>query len=63
LLSERRRGAPYGLAGGKPGQTGENVLIREGKESPLPGKGSFELQTGDILSLRTPGGGGYGKKD
>jgi N-methylhydantoinase B len=40
---------------------GENVLIRDGVENRLPGKGSFEVETGDILSIRTPGGGGYGK--
>ncbi|MBN1147362.1 MAG: hydantoinase B/oxoprolinase family protein [Anaerolineales bacterium] len=62
LLSERRRFPPYGLAGGEPGQTGENVLIRDGEELPLPGKGSFELRAGDVLSIRTPGGGGYGKE-
>jgi len=61
LLSERRRLPPYGLSGGKPGQTGVNLLIREGKETPLPGKGTFELRKGDILSIRTPGGGGYGE--
>jgi N-methylhydantoinase B len=61
LLSERRRFPPYGLAGGQPGACGENRLIRNGEEHPLPGKGSIELQAGDILSLRTPGGGGYGK--
>lgn len=61
LLSERRRLAPYGLDGGENGTTGENILISSGAESLLPGKGSFELQAGDILSLRTPGGGGYGQ--
>ncbi len=61
LLTERRRYPPYGLAGGESGQVGENVLIRDGKENPLPGKGIVVLKAGDILSLRTPGGGGYGK--
>jgi N-methylhydantoinase B len=61
LVSERRRYPPYGLAGGKPGETGKNVLIRDGEEIPLPGKGSLYLQSGDILSVRTPGGGGYGE--
>ena len=60
LLSERRRFPPYGLAGGQPGQTGQNLLIREGEEIPLPSKGSIELKAGDVLSIRTPGGGGYG---
>lgn len=62
LLTERRRRGPYGLAGGSPGQPGENILMREGHEMPLPGKGTFELKAGDVLSLRTPGGGGYGEK-
>jgi len=61
-LSERRRFPPYGLAGGKPGMMGENILIREGKEIALPGKGSIDLEPGDVLSIRTPGGGGYGVK-
>jgi N-methylhydantoinase B len=61
LLSERRRFAPYGLSGGEHGKAGQNVLIRRGEESPLPGKGSLELSAGDVLSIRTPGGGGYGE--
>lgn len=61
LLSERRSTHPYGLAGGQPGASGENMLIRAGQEQPLPGKGQLELQAGDILSIRTPGGGGWGK--
>lgn len=60
LISERRKLPPYGLSGGEPGKVGKNVLIHEGKERPLPGKGSFELQSGDILSIQTPGGGGFG---
>jgi len=62
LLTERRLRGPYGLAGGEPGLPGENVLIHAGQEIPLPGKATLELKAGDILSLRTPGGGGYGKK-
>ena len=61
LLTERRRLPPYGLRGGAPGSIGENYLIRDGEETRLPGKGIFELQAGDILSIRTPGGGGYGE--
>jgi N-methylhydantoinase B len=62
LLSERRRFPPYGLYGGEPGKTGRNVLIRDGREILLPGKGSVDLRAGDILSIYTPGGGGYGVK-
>jgi N-methylhydantoinase B len=63
LISERRRLQPYGLAGGNPGQPGENALIRNDGEVRLPGKGTFELKEGDILSIRTPGGGGFGSGD
>jgi N-methylhydantoinase B len=62
LLSERRLIPPYGLSGGGSGQTGNNILIRQGEEISLPGKGTFELLPGDILSIRTPGGGGFGEK-
>jgi N-methylhydantoinase B len=60
ILSDRRKNPPYGLAGGEPGQCGENVLIRQGQEIPLPGKGTFDLEAGDVISIRTPGGGGWG---
>ena len=60
LLTDRRRTRPYGLAGGQPGAPGKNLLIREGKEIELPGKLTLELHPGEVLSIRTPGGGGYG---
>ena len=60
ILSERRRTAPYGLGGGEPGACGRNVLIRDGEEQELPGKVETRVQAGDVLSLRTPGGGGWG---
>jgi N-methylhydantoinase B len=60
ILSERRRSAPYGLRGGEPGASGRNVLVRDSEEQDLPGKVEIEVQAGDVLSLRTPGGGGWG---
>ena len=61
ILSERRRFAPYGLHGGHPGQTGENVLFRDGyEEVRLSGKEVLDVEPGDVLSIRTPGGGGWG---
>jgi N-methylhydantoinase B len=62
LLSDRRKIPTYGLNGGEPGQTGENLLIRKGEQIHLPGKGTFDLHPGDIVSIHTPGGGGYGVK-
>lgn len=61
LLTERRITRPYGVNHGKPGKPGKNCIIREGEIIQLPGKGSYELKPGDILSIQTPGGGGYGK--
>lgn len=56
LLTERRRHAPWGLAGGGPGAPGTNRL--NGAE--LPGKVSLPVQVGDRLTIETPGGGGWG---
>jgi N-methylhydantoinase B len=63
LLTERRAQGPYGSNGGQPGGPGKNVVLRAGEEISLPGKGSIDLQVGDVLSIRTPGGGGYGKSN
>jgi N-methylhydantoinase B len=61
LLTERRRFAPYGLAGGQPGQPGRNLLIQGKKVLELPGKTTLTAERGDVLRLETPGGGGYGQ--
>jgi N-methylhydantoinase B len=60
IVSDRRKRRPYGLAGGEAGAAGENVLIRDGVEHKLGSKVSVSAKTGDIISVRTPGGGGYG---
>jgi N-methylhydantoinase B len=60
ILAERRRTRPYGLAGGEPGQPGRNCLIRDGEVIELPGKHTFQARPGDVLSIETPGGGGWG---
>ncbi|RUM88518.1 MAG: hydantoinase B/oxoprolinase family protein [Thermodesulfatator sp.] len=62
LLTERRRLSPYGLFGGEPGKRGLNLFWdRQGRKRRLPGKGVFKIQAGEVLEIRTPGGGGYGK--
>ena len=91
LLAERHDSRPYGLAGGRPGASGEAWLVtpaagdsdagdtgsetasdagadeqatsedrvaREGRR--LPAKTTRELPPGALVSVRTPGGGGYG---
>ena len=63
LLTERRRLRPYGLAGGKAGNVGENRLVRGKKTKKLPGKINLHTEAGDLLIIKTPGGGGWGKTD
>ncbi|MEX0745948.1 MAG: hydantoinase B/oxoprolinase family protein [Phycisphaeraceae bacterium] len=63
LLTERRRHAPYGLAGGEAGALGRNVLFRaNGEQRELPGKCTIDLEVGDALEIQTPGGGGWGAR-
>lgn len=57
LLSQRRALAPKGAAGGEDGAPGRNLL--NGEE--LPGSCSRDLVPGDVLTVETPGGGGYGR--
>ncbi|MBI2223159.1 MAG: hydantoinase B/oxoprolinase family protein [Acidobacteria bacterium] len=60
VLSERRRFAPYGAAGGEPGACGRNTVTRAGREETIGGKARVTLDAGDRLRIETPGGGGYG---
>jgi N-methylhydantoinase B len=60
LLCERRAVGPSGAQGGGDGAPGENVLIRNGVEEQLPSKATFSVEAGDIISIRSPGGGGWG---
>ncbi|AXK35242.1 5-oxoprolinase [Streptomyces armeniacus] len=61
LLSGHRRVPPYGMAGGGPGALGANALERtDGSVTPLEGRDAAEAEAGDVLVVRTPGGGGYG---
>jgi 5-oxoprolinase (ATP-hydrolysing) len=60
LLTERRTTQPYGLDGGEPGRHGENELTRDGAAEPLEGHAAFQVKEGDIVTIHTPGGGGFG---
>jgi N-methylhydantoinase B len=62
LLADRHRHAPYGLFGGEDGTVGEHWLLDEdGDETRLPAKTTRTLSPGETVSVRTPGGGGYGE--
>jgi N-methylhydantoinase B len=56
LLTERRRHAPPGADGGRPGAPGRNLL--DGEE--LAPKAGGSLRAGQRLRIETPGGGGLG---
>jgi N-methylhydantoinase B len=56
LLTERRTSCPWGLAGGTAGEAGINLLNGES----LPAKITFSVQPQDVLTVATPGGGGWG---
>jgi N-methylhydantoinase B len=57
LLTDRRRHAPQGAQGGAPGRPGRNLL--DGEE--LPPKASRNLPAGAVVTVITPGGGGFGE--
>jgi N-methylhydantoinase B len=63
LLADRRKTHAYGLAGGTEGKTGhDSVTSTDGEKSLPSGKTQFTLRRGDRLTIRTPGGGGWGRR-
>jgi 5-oxoprolinase (ATP-hydrolysing) len=62
ILSQRRGPyAPYGVAGGEPGDLGRNYLKRgERTEEVLSNLVQTQVSAGDVLTIETPGGGGFG---
>lgn len=57
FLADRLREGPAGILGGSPGSTGR-VTVNGAEINP---KRQYQLQPGDLLTLSTPGGGGYGE--
>ena len=57
---DRFRIAPPGLFGGGPGRHAENLIERDGETIVVGSKAGLELKKGDLLVMRTGGGGGYG---
>jgi N-methylhydantoinase B len=61
LLTDRTKTAPWGLFGGgdaRPARFVRNPGTDEAE--PLPSKSTTELSPGEVVSVGTPGGGGYG---
>ncbi|REK30239.1 MAG: hydantoinase [Planctomycetota bacterium] len=62
LATRRGPHPPYGIAGGKPGALGRAILERrDGTKIELPPQVSFKVERGDVLTIETPGGGGWGR--
>jgi 5-oxoprolinase (ATP-hydrolysing) len=62
ILSNHRRIAPFGLAGGEPGKTGINRRIRvDGSSETLAATVEIPVEPGDQVEIETPGGGGFGR--
>ena len=63
LMTERRRLAPRGEEGGGEGAVGENAIRRRGQSvwQQLEAKVTVEVERGDEIEVRTPGGGGWGE--
>ncbi|MEE2956404.1 MAG: hydantoinase B/oxoprolinase family protein [Pseudomonadota bacterium] len=61
VVSGHRRVAPFGMAGGAPGECGHNYVERaDGTVDELLGTDGTEMNPGDVFVIKTPGGGGYG---
>jgi 5-oxoprolinase (ATP-hydrolysing) len=62
ILSQRRGDyPPYGMSGGGPGALGRNELRRStGQRVALDALTQVDVRPGDLLTIETPGGGGWG---
>jgi N-methylhydantoinase B len=60
VLADRDKAGPHGVFGGHAGRVAEYVHVRDGVETRLPSKTTIDLVPGDVISIRTCGGGGYG---
>lgn len=61
ILSNNRRVRPYGLAGGGDAMPGAARVERgDGSVEVLSATAMAEMAAGDVFTIETPGGGGYG---
>jgi N-methylhydantoinase B len=61
LCMERMTSLPFGLLGGKAGAAAVVTLTTpDGATRHLPSKGAFEAPAGSVISMLTPGSGGFG---
>ena len=61
IISGHRKVPPYGVDGGSHGAVGVNYIEHaDGKVTDLSGTDQAELVPGDLVVIKTPGGGGFG---
>jgi 5-oxoprolinase (ATP-hydrolysing) len=62
ILSGHRRVPPFGLAGGRDGQVGDNSVRRnDGSIEKLQGCDATVIDAGEVVIIQTPTAGGYGE--
>ena len=62
ILSNGRKQGAFGMAGGEPGQVGQNLVLRsDGRVETLGHIGQADMLPGDVFEIHTPGGGGFGE--
>jgi 5-oxoprolinase (ATP-hydrolysing) len=62
ILSNGRKTGAFGMAGGQPGQVGQNVVVRsDGRIETLGHIGQADMLPDDVFEIHTPGGGGFGQ--
>ena len=63
MLSSHRIITPHGAKGGDAGAIGENSVIRaNGEHQTLRGNDEISVLSGDVVVLKSPGGGGFGER-
>lgn len=60
VMSDGRKFAPWGLAGGGEARPAHFVLDPDGEARELPSKITIDVPQGGVVSVQTPGGGGFG---
>ncbi len=61
VMAERVRFAPQGLVGGGPARSNHYVRDPDGVATRYPSKFSIDLAAGEVMSIQSAGGGGYGE--
>ncbi len=62
MLANHYKILPFGLNGGKDGKAGAFTIIRaNGKIEKMPSTAQTQVKNGDLIEIKTAGGGGFGK--